>query len=278
MVMMLPLGLAALFDAALQTVEATPRRGNRIAVLGSPQASAMLLLGVACLVMALSLLMTRSRSGLATFAMGSLLAAAIVFRRQSSNPAKAAVAASVLLLLIGTASWAGLDTMVTKFTEPQGLKSLASRRGAWKDTAAIIRQFPLTGSGLDTYGTAMMLYQTTNPGPHFQEAHNDYLQLAAEGGLLVGVPILIALGVLVRDIRRRFREAPKVGTTYCLRVGAVVGMISIALQSLVEFSLQMPGNAALFAMLAAIALHQSPNLRPVPPSPSGHARPPASTA
>ena len=46
-----------------------------------------------------------------------------------------------------------------------------------------------------------------------------------------------------------------------LRVGAVIGLLSIAAQSLVEFSLQMPGNAALFALLAGIALHQSPNLR-----------------
>ena len=57
-----------------------------------------------------------------------------------------------------------------------------------------------------------------------------------------------------------FREAPHKGTTYCLRVGATAGLISIALQSLVEFSLQMPGNAALFIVLGAIALHRSPHL------------------
>jgi hypothetical protein len=37
-------------------------------------------------------------------------------------------------------------------------------------------------------------------------------------------------------------------------------MVAIALQSLVEFSLQMPGNAMLFALLAALALHRSPRL------------------
>jgi hypothetical protein len=44
-------------------------------------------------------------------------------------------------------------------------------------------------------------------------------------------------------------------------VGAVIGLVAIGLQSIFEFSLQMPGNAALFAVLAAIALHRSPNLR-----------------
>lgn len=131
-----------------------------------------------------------------------------------------------------------------------------------EDSVEIVRNFPLTGSGLDTYGTAMMVYQTGNRALHFQEAHNDYLQVAAEGGLLMGVPVLLTIGIFVRDVRRRFREAPKQGTTYCLRVGALVGLISIGWQSLVEFSLQMPGNAAFFAVLAAIALHQSPNLPP----------------
>jgi hypothetical protein len=87
------------------------------------------------------------------------------------------------------------------------------------------------------------------------------LQLAAEGGLLIGIPILATLAIFARQIRRRFVEAPKEGTTYWLRVGAVIGLLSIGLQSLLDFSLQMPGNAALFAVLAAIAVHQSPNLR-----------------
>lgn len=37
-------------------------------------------------------------------------------------------------------------------------------------------------------------------------------------------------------------------------------MVAVALQSAVEFSLQMPGNAAMFAVVAGIALHDS---RPV---------------
>src|SRR5688572_32368006 len=36
------------------------------------------------------------------------------------------------------------------------------------------------------------LYQTDDRGFIYDQAHNDYLQLAAEGGLLVGVPALLA--------------------------------------------------------------------------------------
>jgi hypothetical protein len=44
-----------------------------------------------------------------------------------------------------------------------------------------------------------------------------------------------------------------------VRVGAVTGLAAIALQETVEFSLQMPGNAVLFAVLCGIALHGSPH-------------------
>jgi O-antigen ligase len=263
MLMALPLAMAAFIDALLPMIEAaSAHRRTRIAELDSPRFAAVLLWGAASLIMGLSLLMTRSRSALLAFVVGIVMAAWIVFRRQSSAATRTAVAASALLVLLGTAAWGGVDTIASKFTEAQGPKSLAARVKAWKDTGRIIRDFPLTGSGLNTYGRAMIVYQSENRYVHFQEAHNDYLQLAAEGGLLVGIPVLITLIVFTREVRRRFREAPTIGTTFCLRVGAVVGLVSIALQSLVEFSLQMPGNAALFAVLAAIALHQSPNLPP----------------
>ena len=103
---------------------------------------------------------------------------------------------------------------------------------------------------------ATLFYQTSVPGFHLREAHNDYLQLAAEGGLLLGAPIVCAVAALVREIRVRFVDSS--GSSYWIRLGAVTGLGAIALQSTVEFSLQMPGNAALCAVLCGIALHRDP--------------------
>ena len=167
-------------------------------------------------------------------------------------------AAGVLVV----AAWAGLDRLMARAaTVASDLPTGGGRIGAWEDTVHIIRDFPVTGTGLDTFGTAMVLYQTGSRDLHFQEAHNDYLQLAAEGGLLVGIPIAILVWMFAREVKRRFDEAPAEGSTYWLRVGAVIALLGIAVQAFVEFSLQMPGNAALFAVIAAIALHRSPHLR-----------------
>jgi O-antigen ligase len=263
MLMALPLVLG-LAHAALERADLVGRGlRERVLWVASKEGGTLVLSLFAGLLMGVSLMMTRSRSGIACLVVAIALSGGMLFLRQRRASARVAVAAAFVLVFLGAVAWAGVDTALGKFQASGHEVSSSSRLNAWKDTARIIRDSPVAGTGFDTYGTAMLVYQTSRPGEHFQEAHNDYLQLAAEGGLLVGLPILFTLAMFVAEVRRRFHEAPKEGTTYWLRVGAVVGLISIALQSLVEFSLQMPGNAVLFAVLAALALHQSPRLKPV---------------
>jgi len=258
----MPLALGGFLDAFQSAVSfVAGRRTDRRSILGSPDFGASMLFAGAYGVMGLSLLMTRSRSGLAAFAVGAGLAAVLVVRRQRSRGVGLAVVGGMAVLMLGAAAWSGFDNPLTKNAEgDRGRSSAGARLDAWRDTLRIAGDFRFAGTGLDTYAPAMELYQTER-STHFQEAHNDYLQLAAEGGLLIGLPALAVLGIFVRDVRRRFREAPKQGSTYWIRIGAVIALVSIAMQSAVEFSLQMPGNAALFAVVAGLAIHRSPNLR-----------------
>ena len=106
----------------------------------------------------------------------------------------------------------------------------------------------------------------------FAQAHNDYLQLAAEGGLLVTGPAAVCFLVFVRDVRRSLR-AHRGSTTWWLRAGAVSALVAIGFQEMVEFSLQMPGNAALFTVVCAVALHRPAPGRPREPVPP-ESRPP----
>jgi O-antigen ligase len=118
-----------------------------------------------------------------------------------------------------------------------------------------MRRFPLTGTGINTYPTVTPFFQAgLVPTP--VEAHSDYLQLAAEGGLLVGVPAVALVVLFAREVRRRFAAAGPSLTSYWLRVGAVAGLVAIAVQETVDFSLQLPGNAVMFAALCTIAVHR----------------------
>jgi O-antigen ligase len=87
-------------------------------------------------------------------------------------------------------------------------------------------------------------------------AHNHYLQVAAEGGLLIGIPVAVALVILARDsIRALARDDSGM---YFLRAGALSGLAGVAVQSIWETGLTTPANGVLAAIVAAIVVHRPP--------------------
>jgi O-antigen ligase len=138
--------------------------------------------------------------------------------------------------------------------------ALADRVTIWRDTLPVVRDFWLTGTGVGTYQTAMAVYQRSSPGVLFNQAHNHYLQVAAEGGLLVGVPVALALGAFVAAAWARLREDRS--GMFWIRTGAASGLAGVAVQSLWETGLTTPANAALAAVLAAMVTHVPPRYGP----------------
>ena len=261
MLMTLPVTIGLLGGAVargMRGVKATWR--DRVLWLSSPDASRLILLAAAAGVMALSLVLTLSRSGIAAMAAAVGITGVVALRRQRTATRRAIATSYLTLLIVVTIGWVGVDALVARFTNADWTE-LNDRRGAWADAIGVISDFPLVGAGLDTYGVATLLYQRHDLSHYYAEAHNDYLQLAAEGGLLLTIPAVLCVATFAAAVRRRFSDETS-ATAYWIRVGAVTGLTAIALQETVDFSLQMPGNAALFATLCGIALHATPGRRP----------------
>jgi O-antigen ligase len=261
MLMSIPLGAGYLMSMVGREIAEGPRSWRaRVVWLSTRRANRMVMVTLALIVMMLSVLLSVSRSGIVCLAIGMVAFGWFALRKIASRSRRAVAIVCLAALAIGCVGWAGVDRIGSRFAALQGDGS-GGRREIWRDTVAVTRAFPVAGTGLDTFGLAMLVYQTAEMHEHYEEAHNDYLQVAAEGGLLVSVPALLLIGVAAYQAWRRFRERADTVTTFWLRAGAVAGLLAIALQEAVEFSLQMPGNAALFCVLAAIAVHQ-PSARP----------------
>ena len=261
MLMAIPLGIGyslGLADGALRHV----RRGwrNRLLWLSSSAGGHLQLVLFAAMVMSVSLLMTKSRSGIGCFVVAVAMAGVVAAWHQRTWKSRALVLGALVGLAFVPLAWSGVDVAARFSAKGAHDESLGLRRAIWRDTLAIVGDFPLTGTGLNTFGIATARYQTALTDLTFREAHNDYLQVAAEGGLLLGIPALAAAIFFVRGVWRRFRERADDTLGYWLRFGAVTGVLAIALQSAVEFSLQMPGNAVLFVVLCAAALHRAPRV------------------
>jgi hypothetical protein len=229
-----------------------PGLRNRVMWLSTPEASRIILIAAAVVVMAISLVWTMSRSGIVSFTCAIACFGWLMARRRGvGKRRRVAVLATLGTVLFASVSWRGVDRLVEWFADPA---DLVSRISAWDDGWSVVRDFPIAGTGMNTYADAMVFYQKHVTDVWMTHAHNDYLQLLAEGGLLVSVPAIIAVVLLGATIKRRLNEARSDGGAYWVRSGAGVGLIAIAIQETVEFSLHMPANAFLFATLAAVAI------------------------
>ena len=252
MLMALPLTIglfAATVSRGMGRAPSTLR--DRLMWLATPDAGQAILAAFAVLAMAMALVVTLSRSGIVAMAGAMVVAATMMARRESSHrryltPAYLAGVAVFAIL------WVGAGTVAARFEAP-GLIDAQGRRAIWADAARMIQDFWLTGTGLNTFGVASLYYQTAFAGVHVREAHNDLLQLAAEGGVIGAVPIVIGVAALATRIRKRLRSDE--GSIWWIRAGATTGLLAIAAQSLVDFSLQIPANALLFSVICAVALH-----------------------
>jgi O-antigen ligase len=255
MVMALPLALALLVAGIDQGMRGV-KHGWRHKVLwfASPEANRLILVAAAVVLMALSLMLTLSRSGITAFALSMLITTWFVARSVRGGARRLVAVACVGVAVLIAVLWSGLDIVASRFAAADW-GEFNNRKGAWIDAWSVAREFSLVGTGLNTYWAAALFYQRHELTYFFEQAHNDYLQLAAEGGLLVAVPALICLALFVRDVRRAMGES-RTETAEWLRAGAVTSLIAIACQETVDFSLQMPGNTALFAVVCAIALHR----------------------
>lgn len=223
-----------------------------LAWLSSAQANGLLLTGGAVLVAVTSLFWTMSRSAMVGLAVAGAAFLWLVSTRRGLGTGRRRVAAATLsiAMFVGVAR-RDPARLVEWF---QDERNLLSRIEAWRDGWDVVRDFPYFGTGLNTYSDAMLFYQQRNPGYHLAQAHNDYLQLLAEGGALIAIPALIAIALLTRAILSNLRNARPESRGYWIRTGAAVGLLAIAVQEVFEFSLQIPADALLFCTLAAVAL------------------------
>jgi tetratricopeptide (TPR) repeat protein len=116
----------------------------------------------------------------------------------------------------------------------------------------LIRSYALVGCGLGTFRTGFLKFQTTAIDKAVTFAHNDYLQLASELGL-VGFLIVAALmlAIFLMAVRAALRGEDRLGRA--LGLGCVGAMTAIGVHSVADFNTYIPANALALAWIAGIA-------------------------
>ena len=228
------------------------------------------------------LVLSNSRGGILAM-LAQIVSAALLFtyigRGASKDPEKAsyrifrsvpARVAMLIVLLSGVAVgalWMGGDRLATRLEQSNQefdpvaaeLRQNARRNQIWRASWQMFAAHPIAGVGMGAFWIAITQYHDASGTMTPQEAHNDYLELLASGGLIglaLGIWFVVLVVRRVRhnlQIENRFRRAAVFGAT--------LGIAGVSVHSLVDFGLHVFGNAILFVALLVIATALAPEKR-----------------
>jgi tetratricopeptide (TPR) repeat protein/O-antigen ligase len=232
-------------------------RGGRVRPAGDPPSPStalalkVLLMG-ASVIMGAALLLTQSRGGLFSVLTGLIVVLTLTLYGRTSKRVPLILALTIALFVL-YASTFGLDLVVQRLSMAIREPFLDLRWPTWSGTLAVVNDAPVLGVGLGAFEDAFRGHQPLAiwTGYLVDYAHNDYLQLLAETGLIGAMILVWALVGLVTFVVVRWmgRQDPFVRG---LVTGGLGALSAILAHSAMDFGLHMPANALLLVTLSAL--------------------------
>lgn len=159
---------------------------------------------------------------------------------------------TVAIVVLFAVVLVGARPIIERFSW-EGLMS-EQRPVIFRSTVELIGNFPLFGTGLGTYVFAYPMFDNKGFGGRVVDhAHNDYLEILAESGLVGGVAIILAGFVGVGYMFGRWTRRRH----YLVRgivLGCVAGIVAILVHSITDFNLRIPANAVYLVTLYALGM------------------------
>lgn len=205
--------------------------------------------------MGVALLLSGSRGGLV-----SIIAATVflVFMTVDSKGTRGIlVKVSMAVLLIGVfiagAVLIGGESSLTRIAETAVARDIStSRFQIWSATLEVIRQnFPF-GAGFGAFSYAYTQFDPSSGFERVEQAHNDYLQVLADAGV---IGALIGLYFLYRLFRIGFASV-KVENRYRrgVALGAFAGCVAVLVHSAFDFVLHITSVSILFLTMMTLVV------------------------
>lgn len=121
----------------------------------------------------------------------------------------------------------------------------------WQGTINMIAANPIIGTGIGTFSWGFPRYRPEGLNLKANFAHNDYLNMAAEMGIIASlIMIWIFIVVLKKGLGRHSNTRI---------IGCAIGILSFVLHGFVDFNFHIPANMILFVVWVGIVMNR--NLR-----------------
>ncbi len=254
--MLLPLVVSMFFYYRPLIVYKKSFRRRLVEFFNQDRANIHLLLGFSALLMATSVFLSLSRGGIISLALTMLfLVGMLMWRGERKRENTILVFWVLLLLLVVSVGWFGWDTVFNRFAR------LINREGEfyedrlvfWSDTIPIIKDFFLTGSGVGTFVNIYPRYSFYTAKSLVEHAHNDYLELVTDGGMIALFLVGWFIAVLIIKSFRTFLSRREPYSVH-LVLGCLGGILYIFIHSVTDFNLRIGANGLYFFLLCGLVV------------------------
>lgn len=226
---------------------------QKIAAFGQENLQKSIIFIIPPFIIGIGLMFSRCRSGIIIFVSTFfltllLLSLTSVTGRQKTEKRLVIV---IIFLVILSVILIGIKPILERFT--YGGFFDQNRMLFYSYTLNLIADYPLAGTGLGTYVQALNPYLQKDFNVIVSHAHNDYLEMLAEAGLIGGGALILA-GFLALGVALRRWLKTTDSLARGIGLGALMGVFALFFHSLTDFSLRMPGNAVVWLSLFVLCL------------------------
>jgi O-antigen ligase len=205
--------------------------------------------------MGIALVLSGSRGGLVALLAAVVFLVLITSKAKGGNQValKTALAGLLIVVIVFGSIFIGGESSLTRFAETARSYDFSTNRiHIWKVSIDVITaNFPF-GAGIGAFAAAYTASDTMNGMGRVEQAHNDYLQILADAGI-VG---LILAGLFVFFLFRTGITAARTENIYRRGVaaGALAGCFAVLVHSIFDFVLHTTAVTLLFLTLAGLVV------------------------
>ena len=211
-----------------------------------------MLLGFSAVLIGTSIFLSLSRSGIISLCLSMIVFGLLVVGKRADRK-RGVIIIVICILIVLAVGWFGWGPIIERFKEISPMKEDITefRPIIWQDSRKIVNDFLATGTGFGSFITIYPLYRTLPAMSLVDHAHNDYIELLTDGGM---IGFLIAMWFVLTVFYASFRVFLKRRELYSvyLFIGSVAGLISILLHSVTDFNLHIGANGLYFFFLSGL--------------------------
>jgi O-antigen ligase len=233
-------------------VELTAPLGLALLLFRSRRREQVTLLLLFTIVLIGALILSASRGGIIGLVLEFALLA-FLSRAHRIGRKQLLGAVAVALVAGSFIVWLGVSKAIQRFEQltHRGVSG-ELRVSIYHDTWQIVLDHPWVGTGLGTLVAVYPRYASFYNGLTVEHAHNDYLELLADTGIVGGLIGLSFIGLLSWRSLANLRLA-RSSLARAIIAGSLVACSGLLVHSLMDFNLHIPSNTLIFLLLSCLA-------------------------